>query len=271
MLASFPAELSEPRDLADLKVEASALVQHISNHPEIPFKVKQSFSKALAELLQKNDARSFLDIATSSAATGHGVPWRMASICVSCVGLQKQIDELNVRLSGYEDNERSAVRRQIAINIEYEIKAIALTHLPDYQDKCKNFRPFQKEKYIMDLDVYGIVDALKEENRRQICEIFHQEDIYPLLETCVHLKSFSDGGAHPTKYKKQPVTLQVASDIVSDPELRKERRGKSVGSRMNEEALKRLVSARASSAVVGLWEIRKQEGHSDNDSLLYSL
>ncbi|RYE18620.1 MAG: hypothetical protein EOP45_13850 [Sphingobacteriaceae bacterium] len=82
------------------------------------------------------------------------------------------------------------------------------------------------------------------------------------------MKAFSDDGAHPTQFDGKPVTFEIAKEIAGTTlqRIKRSRRRVPIPTTNEVEALQ----TNAESAVLGLWEMRKEQGVQSEDSILFS-
>jgi len=122
-------------------------------------------------------------------------------------------DTLNLEFEQFrkdqQDREKSCIRRQIAINIEYEIKCEI--------QKCISGSTHPEDIKNVKTSVYW---SLPKETQQFIAQKFHQHNMDDLFNSLFHMKIFSDT-AHPIEYNEQLVDYNLAKDIVNDTKVRK--------------------------------------------------
>lgn len=164
--------------------------------------------------------------------------------CKQCEELQKQISTLSENLltlqtelndcknllNNYKETAKAAVRRQIAINIIFEVK---VKFLEECQDQSK--APYYRNK-IMDeakierteLDLFE--ELLRNEDTtkyNQIVKLVYPTGRERFLTAMWHLKQFSSSGAHPTNIDNKPVNYKTAEAIIKETKPRVSRSQKS--------------------------------------------
>jgi len=153
--------------------------------------------KRLTELTQSQ--KSELDVVTERNAA-----------------LSERVDELSERLqqSLQEDVRSSALRRQIAINIEFEVKKELWSALGEddmtakeilHSDLFQLRREFRRAGRPVPEKLAGWLDVESRAGWRKFSSAME------------YMKAFSKQGAHPTKLNGEEVTVAHAKELVDEP------------------------------------------------------
>ncbi|KAJ3034085.1 hypothetical protein HDV00_005449 [Rhizophlyctis rosea] len=158
-------------------------------------------------------------------------------------------DKLLVITQQYEKYESSAVLRQLAINIEYELKLDMLgvaesgdpTSVAEFKymwgvwqgqwdvQAVLNLKLARAEKLVSEYGKEDEVKAVRERWYGESIEVGRQK----FRQAMAGLKTFSDDGAHPTQYHEEPVTVEIAKELVTA----KAKYPKAVAAELRETAL----------------------------------
>ncbi|KAJ3034043.1 hypothetical protein HDV00_005497 [Rhizophlyctis rosea] len=186
--------------------------------------------------------------------------------------LEKEIDSVRstllvvqAQLDNHEAERRDALRRQIGINIEWELKVACLRTLPSSEQQQYLISGEWKTKAVNKVDLQDLVDKLASKDwlnilRRWFADSEDQElaEKYEALRAgLAKLKSFSETGAHPTTYKGKEVDVVMAKSLI-DEKMPRSR----VPVKWSDGTLKELVKG----CIDRLSEMRKENGESE---LLY--
>jgi hypothetical protein len=248
-------DLSQTISLATLKEEAGVLVEKVATHKDVPESTKQCFQNALDKLVSEENVIAWNIVAR--------MPFPISSTCVECIQLKAKLNEIQRRLDHYEKQERDAVRRQIAINIEFEMKLMAMEKIEKFASLLQD-STVDREKEINQMDLNTLMKQLKEKDQQAICLKFNQTS-YSVMKTVLYdMKEFS-ATAHPVTLFGKPVTYDVAKDIAAKTTRRNRR---FIQSDLPDIARTRYL---AESSVLGLYELRKkQPGWEEGQTLLFN-
>jgi len=248
------SELDKSMSLSALKEEATSFVAKVKRHNDVPEMTKQSFQDALDKLLSDGSITAWNLVAR--------LPFSVSSTCVECVQLKLKLGDMQKQLNDYKEMEKAAVRRQIAINIEFEMKRMAIERIPKLAPLLEGDSE-DMERKISRMDLKELMDELTQEEQQTICNKFKQPSFQTMRSVLYDMKKFNHS-AHPTTLFGKPITYHLAKKIAASTERR---------TRRFPQELPKIEQTQiyAEAAVLGLYEIRqKQEGWEEGQSLLYS-
>lgn len=179
--------------------------------------------------------------------------------------LKTRMKKIQERLDAYEKQDIDAVRRQLAINIEFEMKLMAIPRIADLAPLLQADVTEEVEKKIDRMDVARLMEQLEEKDQHAICcRHFHQSS-FPLMKTVLYDMKAYNTSAQPLTLFGEPVTYNIAKDIAATTTRRNRRFAHSNLPKIEQ------TQVLAQSAVLGLYEIRKkQQGWEEGQTLLYN-
>ena len=248
--------MSSYLNLEEIKAEASLLVQKVRLHPSISPYTKQAFESALHSLDTAGTLQTF------SAVAALALP--IVSACNECAQLKLELETLKRRVSGYERREIAAVRRQIAINIEFIAKTRCLELLGEIKiDENDAEKRREVRACVAQSRLHELLNRLDDAQKKIVLDLFYQDDSRSFLNTIFHMKAFSSDAEHPTTLFDEAVTEELALKIVSETVAHREAFEK-VPSEKEMENVRHV----AKMAVIGLAQYRINIEHYDKGETL---
>ncbi len=204
---------------------------------------------------------------------------------------QKVLDKWEEILADCRETEICSIRRQIAINIEMEIKfrifelrahahpahgqtntaTLTLDNIENLE-KFKNLESWQLEQKLFENDIFDMSENLTKDEEAKICEAFGQNGSLDnfLSNVLYHLRG--SGYSHVTKLHGEPVTLESAKEIIRQTTYRRKRFQKKLSNdddknKIDLDAKLQTIRIQAEKATEKLWQIRRSQG---NELLLYN-
>lgn len=145
------------------------------------------------------------------------------SLQTKCNTLRAEISDLQKRVGDVEQTrvayQTSAVLRQIALNIEHEVKKMIVhdvgpQHFPDiYPARTKSINHHVLTKTMVSALLNRAFDMLGESDYKAMETIIFPSGVELFEDTMYRLKRFSDS-AHPTTFQNAPVDLKTAQELI---------------------------------------------------------
>ena len=247
-------------DLEEIKKDAAELVEKVNRHPDIPIQTKNAFRNALSALT---------GTAPLTYSTVAAVALPFLQTCNECHGLSQKIMTLEAQIAKlqnfinrYLEQDKVAVRRQLAINIEYVAKLKCLQLLNEVVVVDSE----ESDQKVINADLSQLFERLDRRQTKQVLDMFSQADVKSFTIAIDHMKAFSGEGAHPVSLANEPVTEKVAIEIAAETKARGNAR-----SYVTESQLRKIQRS-AEAAAKGLARYRiGVEKYNEHETILVSL